>query len=403
MGSVKEVMFSESLRNGGRDKIVTLAISLMPLCLYLGRAIFYIHFLLVTLLFLGLLFKGRFNNKNHRSLFVFVSIYFFLTFIVNIIPTDYGQLDNIVKHISVAFMAMTVCYVSQYLFFVSESYSENRLYAVHVLSLSMFIISALVLVGYVIDINIVHSIKYLKIINFDHMNYHAKYSYLSIGSCFLLFNYFRKPSLFSGLFVVSFLLAAFASSGRTAIITIVLSGIVYAWIATSGKRGPLLYASIVAVSSLSLLLVSYISSGNPLAFFDIHTSARVSGSIKYVEYVNANSPFWGIGIDAGKFLREQGVIPYGSPHNIFLDAFVTMGWAGLIVLSVFLVVWAVDIFKLYKKNTDPQRRALLVSTFLAVLIAAQAYLSIWSKHNMNLVFFYLYLAISFAQLRDSNT
>ncbi len=390
------------LSSSNREKFLIQIIALMPLCLYLGRAIFYIDFFILIFLFFTLSFKESFRGNKFDPLFITVSIYFFLTFVVNIIPTKYSQLDDIGAQISVALMTLTVCYISQHLFMKSKNYYKNKLYAVRVLSLSLFIASFFLLVSYSIDINIIHSIKYQKIVKFVHSSYHAKYSYLSVGSCFLLFNYFKFPSFFSGLFVVSFFLAAVASQGRTAIITIVLSGIVYAWISARKKREFLLYTLIVAMLLFLLLLVSYISSGNPFSFSDIHSSARISGSIEYIKYINDNSPVLGLGLGAGRFLREQGVVPYGSPHNIFLDAFATMGWAGLIVFTVFLIVWLVDIFKLYKKNTDPHQRALLVSTFFAVLVAGQAYLSIWSKHNMVLAFFYFYLAISFAQLRDRN-
>ena len=196
-----------------------------------------------------------------------------------------------------------------------------------------------------------------------------------------------------------FPLAAIASGGRTAIITLAGSGIVYAWIASRGKRGGLFYLSVAAVSFFSLMVVSYISSRDPLAFFAIHTSARIDGSMKYIDYVNAHSPFWGLGLDAGLFLREQGIIPYGSPHNIFLDAFVTMGWAGLIVVVSFLVFGLVQLCKIFKNSADIHSRALLVATVCAVLLAGQAYLSIWSKHNMVAVSFYLFLALSFTEAK----
>ena len=377
-------------------------LALMLLFIYLGRALFYIHFAVVVVWFLLFFLKKSLKRKNMTLLFRMTAFYFLLTVLINLIPSKYDFGNNIPKQVAVALMVLTICYIIEYVFFNSVNLKTNQSIAVKTVVISLVVLSLLILSGYVFQINILHSIKYHKIVVYNHSMYHSTQNFLAIGFPFLLYYLVRKRSFFS-LFLLSVcLLAHFASHGRTAILVTLISSAVYLYLSFSGRRNILVYILILCCAGLALLSVAYISSGDYLAFSEIHTSRRVEGAIRYIQYVSENSRYLGLGVDGADYLRQKKVIPYGSPHNIFLEAYVSLGVVGLAVFSFFVLLLSVQVKRIFATNPDPDQRALVVSVFVAVLVDCQSYMSLWSKHNMLLIFFYLFLAIFISTRNISN-
>ncbi len=386
-----------------KEKHISALFAMMLFFLHLGRALFYIHFALIAFLFLIFCFKKSFSNKKLSPVILSVLIYFIFTLIINFIPTDFSFLNDISKNITVALMTLTSCYISEYLFYNSENSNNNQLYALKYFFYSTSILSIIIILSYFSDINLIQSVAHFKEIKFHQAMYHSAQNFLALGFCFLLYYYFNNKSRLNAVLLLLFVLATLASHGRTAIITTVVSGVIYLYISSYGKRGLLVGFAIVVFSLTALISVAYISSGDPLAVSKIHTSRRIEGGIKYINYVLEKSPCWGLGIDGPQFLREKRVIPYGSPHNIFLEAFVTMGFSGLAVFTCFVLFLCYTIRQLFILNPDPHQRALLVSALIAWLVDGQAFLSIWAKPNMTLIFFYLFFAICIAKVPEVTT
>ncbi|MFK5925627.1 MAG: O-antigen ligase family protein [Desulfuromusa sp.] len=377
--------------------------AMMLFFLHLGRGLFYIHFALITFLFLIFCARKSFLTRKYSPFIISVFIYFLLTLIINIIPTDFSFLNDIPKNIVVALMTLMSCYFCEYLFFNSENSKKNKEYALKYFFYSTSILSIIIILSYVTDINLIQSTAHFKVIKFNHSMYHSAQNFLALGFCFLLYFYFNNKSRLNAILVLLFLIATLASHGRTAIITTAVSGVVYLSIATAGKRSLGVGLIIVILSLAALVAVTYISSGDPIAFSKIHTSKRIDGGSKYIKYVLDHSPYWGLGVDGAKFLREKKVIAYGSPHNIFLEAFVSMGFFGLSVFIGFILFLSYRIRLLYLLNPDPHQKALLVSVLVAFLVDGQSFLSVWAKPNMTLIFFYLFFAICIARVPAVST
>ena len=382
------------------ENFISAFFAMMLFFMYLGRALFYMHFALVVFLFFIICFQKSFSNKRLSPFILSVLFYFILTLIINIIPTSFSFLDNTSKNITVALMTLTSCYISEYLFFNSENSKNNQLYALKYFFYSTSILSIIIILSYISGFNLIQSAAHFKTIKFNHAMYHSAQNFLALGFCFLLYYYFSNKSRLNTVLLLLFLLAMLASHGRTAIVTTAASGLVYLYFASAGKRDFFVGIIIVLFSLIALVSVAYISSGDPLAVSKINTSRRIEGGIKYINYVLENSPGLGLGIDGPNFLREKKIIPYGSPHNIFLEAFVTMGFSGLAVFIGFVLFISYKIKQLFLLNPDSHQRALLVSVFVAWLVDGQAFLSIWAKPNMTLIFFYLFFAICIAKVPE---
>ena len=384
----------------GQDEVVFSAmLAALPLFIYLGRALFYIHFAIVAIWFLLFFAKKSLKKKSISLLFRMTVLYFLLTVLINLIPSEYDFGNNISNQVSVALMILTVCYIMEYLFLNSENFKINQSIAVKTVVISLVVLSLLILSGYVFQVNILHSIKYHKIVEYNHAMYHSTQNFLAIGFPFLLYYFFRNRSFLSALLVLVCILANFASHGRTAILVVTISGIVYLYLSFNGKRNLLLYLLIFCCAGIALLSVAFISSGDPFAFSKIHSSKRIEGTINYIQYVSENSHYLGLGVDGADYLRQKGVIPYGSPHNIFLEAYVSLGLIGLTVFSAFILLLSARVKRIFAINPEPHQRALVVAVLVAILADCQSYMSLWSKHNMVLIFFYLFLAI-FIATRD---
>jgi len=383
-----------------KENYISAIFAMMLFFLHLGRALFYLHFALVTFLFLIFCLQKSLANKKPSPFILSVLLYFLLTLIVNSLPTDFSFLDDISKNIVVALMTLTSCYCCEYLFFNSVNSKTNKAYALKYFFYSTSILSIVIILSYVTDINLIQSAAHFKTIKFNHAMYHSAQNFLALGFCFLLYYYFNNKSWLNAILLLLFFLATLASHGRTAIITTVVSGVIYIYLSSAGRRGVLVGLVMVTFSFVALVSVAYISSGDPLAFSKIHSSRRIEGSIQYINYVVDKSPCCGLGIDGPQYLREKEVIPYGSPHNIFLEAFVTMGFSGFAVFMGFVIFLSYKIRQLFLLNPDPHQKAVLVSALVAWLVDGQSFLSIWAKPNMTLIFFYLFFAICIARIPE---
>ncbi len=392
-----ELVSSERFGKFTKDGFASGFVAMMPLFIYLGRALFYIHFFCLIILMVAFFRAEIFKIKYSRFVF-FVVFYFILMLVVNTLPSDFSSLNNSVKAFSVALMTLFICLVSEYLFLHSLRRKENQEIAIRIIFISSILISLVVVIGYFFDFNIVQSVKHLKNVKYEYWMYHSLHNFVAIGSGFVFYFALKNKNNLNFFLLFLFFIAAFFSHGRTAIIVTAFSAAVYIGLVFGVKKKKFVLLVVALLFLAALFSVSYISSGNILAFSKINTSRRIDGGFKYVNYVLEHSPVIGLGIDGPDFLREQKVLRYGSPHNIFLDAFVVTGFVGLAIFVAFIggisfIVYCVAA----TKGVDRYARALVVTVPIACWVDGQAFMSIWSKHNMMLIFFYITLAIAIAK------
>lgn len=382
-----------------REAIASALIALMPLCIYLGRAIFYCHFFLLALLTV-VFFHRQIPHYRFSSLMTAVSTYFAAIFLINIIPSEFSFLNDSPTIIVIFLMIVTIFLMAEFLFFQSAEAEKNIEVSIRFIFISLVICSAIVVIGFMLKINILHSIKYGHVVRYVHDYYHSSQNLIAVGTGFMVYRVARERNLLNVLLLLIFFLGNILSYGRTAIVVCFFSLVVYLLISLKSSSVRLICLAIFSLTAL--LLVSYISSGDMLAFSRIHTSERLDGAVKYIDYVVQHSPWTGLGVGGARFLREKQIISYGSPHNLILEAFVSQGVTGLAVLLFFLGYLGFLIRKLYHQGQDRRVKALLVTVPLACLLDGQAYLSLWSKHNMLLIFFYLALVVSMAEATSRN-
>lgn len=380
-----------------KEKYLAIFVSLLPLFMYLGRALFYIHFILISFLFILYLFYRKSFITNISKFIYTIALYFIFTFIVNVIPNNYSYLNNIGQNIIVALMVCSLAVIMSELYIGSKNSQENLAFSVATVFWGITSLSAMITFGFLIDINLLHSIKYFRVVEFDDSMFHSAQNFLAIGFPFILFYYSKHKTWINMIGLVFCVLATFVSQGRTSIIVLIVSTSLFL-VLTYGKQRKMLIASIVMLLViLCSLTVAYISSGEPFALSKIHSSRRIEGTQIYLDYVTENAPLWGIGVDGSDYLRDQKIIPYGSPHNLFLESYVSLGLVGFFGFCFFSLFLLKKIISLWKSNADLSRRVLVVSVFIAIFLDGQAYLSIWSKSNMTLIFFYLLLAVFSAE------
>lgn len=380
-----------------KEKYLSLIVALLPLFMYLGRALFYIHFALIATLFIFLLLDRRkFISKTSKTI-ISIGSYFLFTFVVNVIPNEYSYLNNLSQNIIVGIMVLTLSLIMKDLYIDSVNSKNNQNISVAAVFWGITSLSVMIISGFLIDVNILHSLKYSAVVKFNDSMFHSAQNYLAIGFPFILFYFFKNKTWVTMIGLLLCALAAFVSQGRTSIIVVIVSTSLFL-ILSYGKQRKLLIATVVVLLAIVCSLsVAYISSGDPYAFSKIHTSRRFEGTQVYLDYVTKNAPYLGIGVDGSDYLRDQRIIPYGSPHNIFLESYVSLGMLGFFGFCFFVFLLLKKIVDLWKCKSGLNQRALVVTVFIAILLDGQAYLSIWSKSNMTLIFFYLLLAVFIAE------
>ena len=364
-----------------------------PFFIYLGRAFFYIHFFIVLAIFIVFYLK-KVKKEGFGYFLKILILYFVVSVLINIAPSEFGAFDNSEKALSVFFMTSAFCLCCAQVYCFSKNSNNNQIVSLKTIFYTASLASFIVLLGWFFDVNIIHSVKYKKIVTFKDWQFHSAHNFLALCTGFLLYYFSKNKSILNSICLGIFFMGALASQGRTAIITISACSALYIFLSSRYRFKLKTYALIAVLFMTALFSVTYISSGDPFAFTKIHTSNRTSGGLKYIEYVAEHSPITGLGVDGPDHLRNEKVIRYGSPHNLFLDAYVTMGAVGLVWFTLFLLLLGVGIKRLYACSQDRHAKAMLVTVFAAWPIDGQAFLSIWSKHNMVLVFFCLFLAIA---------
>lgn len=380
-----------------KEKYLSIIVALLPLFMYLGRALFYIHFAIITVLFALFIFKReKFISGNHNVL-ICIGFYFLFTVIVNAIPNEFTFSNNLIQNIVVGIMVCTLALIMRGLYYSSSNSKNNQDISVAVVFWGMTALSSMIAAGYLIDVSILHSFKYLKLVKFNDSMFHSAQNYLAIGFPFILFHFYKHKTWITAIGLLLCVIATFVSQGRTSIIVVIVSMALFLILSYGKQRKTLIATVVVLLAIVCSLVVSYISSGDPYAFSKIHTSRRFEGTLIYLDYVSKNAPLLGIGVDGSDYLRDQGIIPYGSPHNVFLESYVSLGGVGFSGFCFFVLLLLRKIIFLWKSRSAIGPRALVVTVFIAILLDGQAYMSIWSKSNMTLIFFYLLLAVFIAE------
>jgi O-Antigen ligase len=392
---ISKIIMNE--QNTINEKYLSIFVALLPLFMYLGRALFYIHFALISVLLIFLLFDRKSFKSNISKFTSTIILYFVFTFIVNAIPNDYSYLNNLSQNIIVGLMVFVLAVIMSELYVNSINSQENQNISVAAVFWGITSLSVMITFGFLINMNLLHSLKYLRVVEFNDAMFHSAQNFLAIGFPFILFYFFKNKTWITMIGLLFCVLATFVSQGRTSIIVVIASTALFLVLMYGKHRKAMIAAVVILLAVVCSLSVAYISSGDPYAFSKIHTSNRLYGTQIYLDYVVGHAPLFGLGVDGSDYLRDQGIIPYGSPHNIFLESYVSLGLIGFFGFCFFILLLLKKVIGLWQSKADLSRRVLVVTVFIAIILDGQAYMSIWSKSNMTLIFFYLLLAVISAE------
>jgi len=212
--------------------------------------------------------------------------------------------------------------------------------------------------------------------------------------CGLFIFYVRKNfSVINLLLLTIIFIATFLVEGKTAILTLI-SGLVTYYLVLRYSSGNLTiknsFLSILFLFGLVTMMI--LIRGDSIIDFDLNkfTTGRFDGWLIYFDLITNKNTLLGFGIQGGEIINAQGTFGFKHPHNIFLEVLFTTGILGFTVL---IVLWILFYKKLFSVNIQPEKRALLATTFIVILVSSQGFWSIWSKNHVMPILIILSLSL----------
>ncbi|MAD42379.1 MAG: hypothetical protein CL623_08320 [Arcobacter sp.] len=368
------------------EKIIVIFIALLIPMHYLGRALFYIDLSLIVLFFIYLVLKNKINIfKLIDKFMISIFLFYLIALLINIInPTeDYHY------NIRLLYSLPVILIILNYMFIESNISEVNFLLFQKVLFYLVSFISIIVFFSYILDINIIYSIKKMEYIDtFEHYLFHSKQNIFAILIAFFLYYYLKNKSIVNLILLIFIYLGTYASHGRTAMVTIIIGTITYVFINAFGKKiqnyKKIILLLIILVSSLIFILIN----DNKLFDLDLLTSGRYNGWLLNVDLILKDNTIFGYGIQGAMQLKEKGLLLFKHPHNLYIETLFSLGLIGFLSLCILTSIFFIDILKsnnLYSKN-------IAITTFAAVFINVQAIGGIWGFASMLITISVLYIA-----------
>ncbi|MDD3324243.1 MAG: O-antigen ligase family protein [Sulfurospirillaceae bacterium] len=376
------------------DKTLVCFIAFAPFFMYVDRGLFNILLAFLLIFFIFLYKKNILSLKNENFLKA-ISIFLILLPLIDIVSTKTIPFSNILN----ALMVIVFFFIIQAIFFHSKNKQVNIKIFLKTLFYTMSFIAVILIVSWLIDVNLLLSVKKTEIIPFNHNSFHSSHTFLVAGlGLYLYFFIKEKKSLLNILCIIALFTSAYISQGRTAILTMSVGFLIFTYVYfLKNSRKTIKILAITILMMISIFSISYISSGDGLAVGKIHTSGRFDGYVKYVEYTLEHAPLFGLGINGGEKLYKMKIIPYKHPHNIFIEALVATGVVGVLLLISLLSYIFYLFLKAYLRATITIDKALLASSFCMFIISSQGFWSIWNKHHLMIMFLYLFMAFFIAK------
>lgn len=369
------------------EKIIVVFIALLIPMHYLGRSLFYIDLSLIVLCFIYLVLKNKINvfkliDKFTISIFTF----YLMLLVINVInPTkDYSNNIRLLCGLPI------ILIVLNYIFIHSNTSKINFLLFQKILFYFISFISVIVFFSYLLDINIIYSIKKMKYIDsFEHWLFHSRQNLFAILIGFFIYYYFKNKSTINLISLIFIYLGTYASHGRTAIVTIIIGTMTYVFLDLIRKK-ILNYKKIIlllGILTVSLLIFILISKDS-LSTLDSLTSGRYNGWLIYIDLILKDNTIFGYGIEGAMQVYEKGLLTFKHPHNLYIETFFSLGVVGLLLLCTLTIIFLVKILK----SDNLESKNMAITTFIAVFINAQAIGGIWGFPSMLITISVLYIA-----------
>jgi len=361
------------------EKSVIILFGMSLVLNYVSKTFFYIDSVLIFLL---TLFLVNDQNTSYKKLFEYkLPLILILSYTVLLVINFVNVTDNYSKNIGLIFHFL-ILYCLYYYLVISTNKNKNLNLILKTFFISISFLSILLIISFLSSIDIIYTIKNLKLITYNPSAYHSSQTFLTIGIGLLLY-YLRKNLTSINIVLFIFVLfATFVVEGKTALITLFVGLFIYfiSYMLLSKKLSLINFLGSIAIVCFSIYLMLYIRNDS-ISDFNINdfTSGRFNGWELYIDLISKKNTLFGFGIFGGKVLSEQGLLGFSHPHNIFIETLFTTGVIGLIVLIVLFILY---IKKIYFIITSPEKKAIIITTFFTVFISSQGFWSIWSKNHV---------------------
>jgi len=379
------------------QNILSFSFPLTIVMAFLGRGLFNITFFLSLVIFLSIIKKNDIKKIFAHSLVKGWGVFLITVFIANLF-SEY-TLFSMKKYFNFLFYSLISVSIGIYLYLISEQKSLYIKRAIIVLGASLFIMEAITILNVLLGFDVLHFIKKFEKVP-QAGNYHLREVFVAM-SFFLVYDYVqRKETHFylKIIFLIIPVLGILASTSRTAIVTIVVSLIIYHWIKFKkllSKEIMVLISLLVGITSVSYVLFPEIKTrlDSFKTTFLLEGGDRMSG--RYDVYKDSiekiqKRPITGYGVKFAAMDAKKGN-SLGSiakhPHNIFLEILLDSGIIGLLGFLYFVYILFKDKF-IFKEPV-------VVATFTSIFLTSLVSWSIWSANHISLVLLIITLMLGY--------
>jgi O-antigen ligase len=377
------------------EKIIVFLLAILIPMHYLGRALFYIDLLLIIVLFSYLFYKEIKIPVFKKNYFIYsIFLFYLFALVINYFNPTIEFKDNI----KLLFGLPIIIYVTMYIFDLSNSSKDNFNFFEKVFFYLSSFICMVVFFSFILNIDIISSIKSLKLVNYNDWYYHSKQSLFAISVVFYL-NYYVRNKTFFNLLMLSFIyLGTFASHSRTAIITMAFATLVYFLYNIIEKRK--LNLKIFFILSILIIISALVVieiSGNKIHNINSFTSSRFNGWLLYLDLIFKDNTLLGYGLQGGVEIKNAGLLSFKHPHNAYIEALFTLGISGFLMLLLLTFFYLANIFKLDIRYD----KGIAFTTFISIFINSQGIGTIWGFSSVLITIFLLYLSLIVVRLEEN--
>lgn len=373
------------------EKFIVILVAMLIPFNYLGRGLYNINLFLLLTFFIIFAIKykiGLTSIKRLLSPLIIVGFYTIILLISYLNPTC-----NYSENIKLIIFLVILLYIVNYIFIISHFSQDNFLLFQQLFFYFAIFISSLVIVSFISDINIIYTIKYLRIVEFNHADFHSRQNMIAVGIAFYLSYYFRNNTRINLFFLLLIYLGVFASHGRTAILVITAGTVIYflSMMYLKKELDKQKISIVILLCLLALSVVLFVSGSNNLTTLDIHTSGRFDGWLIYLKLLLDKNLIFGYGLQGGEYVYSAGLLTFKHPHNIFIESLFYFGLSGFLLLICILVLYA---YTLWGKNQKLYDKPLMITFFISVLIMEQGIGSLFGTNHIMPLIMMAYLSMN---------
>ena len=386
-----------------RKVLVYLFPSLIVLA-FLGRALFNIGFGLSLILFLL-----EFKSINFRAIlrdYLFRGWVIFVLFVGATVPFAYDMNFSAKKYLVFVLYSFAALIIALWLYVYDKQRKENIDAAMRALFFSIIIMESITIFNIISGFDLLHFLSH----HFEKIpqrgNYHLREVFTVMVFFLVLDKLMKKRSFFTFLFLVIPIMGILASTSRTAIVALVVGGVLYIIAYTKKLFSKELVAlGIVMVATFGAAYATFPEIRQRLETFKTtFTSHGDRMSCRFDVYEEtierfSKRPIVGYGIKSGVVFAKKGDVlgcNAKHPHNIYLQILLDSGVIGFIGFLIFL-------FYFYRRFRPYFFDAALVGVMSAVFLTSLVSWSIWSANHITLVLILIVLTAGYIETKRQRT